>query len=91
MVVLLQGRQHADDLSCDESVVEALLGHRLQRETAVHLHCGLRVRWLQLLHKLDVGIMDLDSQLIHQPNLIWITSIGGNHCRSIEEMPEIEM
>ena len=43
VVVLLQHHQHTDNLSCDEGVIKALLGHRLQRESAVHLHCSLRV------------------------------------------------
>lgn len=67
VVVQLQHHQHADNLSCDEGVIKALFGHRLQRETAVHLHCSLRVRRLQQLHKLDICIMDLDSEFIHQP------------------------
>lgn len=60
VVVLLLRHQHADDLSCDEGVVEALLGRRLQREPAVNLHCSRRVRGLQQLHQLNVGIMDLE-------------------------------
>lgn len=59
--VLLHGHQHADDLSCDKGVVEALLRRRLPGELAVHRQRSLRVWWLQQLHKLNVGIMHLQQ------------------------------
>lgn len=62
VVVQLQRHQHADDLSGDEGIVEALLRHRPQGEAAVHLQSSLRVGWLQQLHKLNIGIVELRRQ-----------------------------
>ena len=78
VVVLLQRHQHADNLSGDEGVIETLLGHGLQRESAVHVYGGRRVARLQKLHKLNVGIMDLNSKPIHLSQLIWTTSVEGH-------------
>lgn len=74
VVVLLQGHQHTDNLSCDEGIIDALLGHRLKREPAVHLHGNVRICRLQQLHELSVGIVNLG---IHEPHLIKIKSVTG--------------
>lgn len=74
MVILLQGHQQTDNLSCDEGVIEALLGHRLQRESAVHLYGSVRICRLQQLHQLSVGIVNLGFR---EPHLIKIKSVKG--------------
>lgn len=82
VVALLQRHQHAYDLSCDEGIIEALIGHRPQGEFAPWgLHCSLGVWWLQRLHELhelNVGIVDLHSQIIHEQHLIWHELRGIN-------------
>lgn len=58
---VLCSHQHADNLSSDESIIEALLGCQLGGELAVHVQRPLGVRWLQHLHQFDVGIVHLQE------------------------------